>query len=307
MSASLRELVKQGRRPGKGSIHGSRQPRKQRRLDAAVPVDDDSAHPNKASFVVGDEGSGYLPTPPWWRPLTGQGAPAPYYVGVTNIVATCRHDADVPLDQVAAVSAGRFESGRFPAVSVPLLSPRVTVVWFATGNVVIAGARTEAQVILAAHVFLSHLWRCTGRVFRVFDMQIQNWVGCASFGMRLALHRMVHDYSIYMHWNRSIFAGLRYSPAPPPERRPVINVFEPGCLVITGATSRQHLIDAHRELYYRFLPYLEDLTALRGREGDVRIAIELVQASAIRPLRFLEPGCAYLAALDAARCSTQTV
>ena len=311
LPAPLVQLSLLGRRPKHGVIHGSRQLRHHRVAAAAATVVDDGGDvdlelpdaevmPSTASFVAGDEGSGYLPVEDWWHPFHDPGAPLAYYVGVTNTVATCQTDVDLQLGFVATVCQGRIDSHRFPSVAVAIVCPRVTVVWFETRMMVIAGARTPVQATWAGLGFLDLLHRYTGRVFRLFDQRMQNWVGCAALGARLDLTRVELAYPRFTIWNRSIFAGMRFTLARPPAKRPVINLFQTGRLVITGAYTREHFIWTHRQMYYRLLPFVMDEAALAQRRADLVCSIRCVRESDIHPVGFGGPSCVYRQALERA-------
>lgn len=319
----------------KNRVRGSRQPRRRRRrITAAVPrtadptaappgpsaatvaavADDDRGpEPNSASFVRGDEGSGYIAPEAWWWPFHEQGAREPYYVGVTNVVTTAHLRTVSPTDQtrvamqtLAMVCCGRFDQTLFPAVSIPISMPRGTLSLFASGRIVLTGFRTAAQTILAASMVLDHLRHNIGIVGDISDEVTENVVGAASLGARLDLERLELDYPTIAVWDRSTFAGLCFSLPRRHHTQQSVNVFKTGCFIIVGALSRERIVEIHHETYYRLLPYVVDTALLTARwVPQLERAREIVRATGVLPLYFDVPGrCPYGRAIRSARLNT---
>lgn len=210
------------------------------------------------------DGSGFLTPADWWNPPPPQPGAAPaYFLRVRNVVATCSTDAKLDPALVAALLHGRYDVHVFPAATIPLASPFCTISYFPTGNCVITGSRMFLQALLAGYLFLNTLSYHTRRTYSLWNFHVQNVVASAALGRRINLAALQRAHEVDTTYEPDTFAGLQYRPKtnPDPELfwggRPVVGVFDAGCLVFCGGRSEDHLVAVFRFMCQLLEPFLE--------------------------------------------------
>lgn len=249
-----------------GTVGGPRQPRgKSQDYDQLLLRDlaDLKLDDTEQAAEEENDGSGFLAPPDGWHlPATQTDAAPAYFVRVQNVVCTCATDADFTPALAAHLCHGRYDSRVFPAATIPMSWPFSTVSVFATGNLVISGARDAMQGLAAGLVFLRKMSQHTRKVYKLFNFRVENVVGSAAVGACIDLERLQQEHALDAVFNPEVFAGLSYRPREREEvpvfrnGRPVVGVFRKGKLVICGALTPEHLMATFLFMHEFLQPYM---------------------------------------------------
>ncbi|KAK0715175.1 hypothetical protein B0H67DRAFT_490156 [Lasiosphaeris hirsuta] len=169
-----------------------------------------------------------------------------------NVVATvnldCRIDLKVLADQARNVEYNRK---KFHALVMRIRDPKTTTLIFASGKMVVTGAKSEEAARLAARKHARIVQKC-GFNTKFRDFKVQNFVGSSALGFHIRLEGVSAHYYTFCHYEPEIFPGLIYRIVKP---RVVCLVFANGKLVLTGAKVLEDLNEAFNCLYPILLDY----------------------------------------------------
>jgi len=178
---------------------------------------------------------------------------------LVNVVSTCSLGCHLDLRAIALKSGFiEFNPSTFAAATLRIVYPRTTALLFASGNMVITGARNEWLSRLAARKYCHILQRCGLEVsFNKFG--IQNVVAHAEVGFPIKLQEIAQKYNLYASYEPSLFPGLIFRSIEP---KLVFLIFRSGQIVITGA-KRKEDISATYEILYKSI-----IVKFRDAEGS---------------------------------------
>ncbi|KAK3353277.1 hypothetical protein B0T25DRAFT_607446 [Lasiosphaeria hispida] len=169
-----------------------------------------------------------------------------------NVVATvnlgCRIDLKVLADQARNVEYNRK---KFHALVMRIRDPKTTTLIFASGKMVVTGAKSEAAARLAARKHARIVQKC-GFNTKFLDFKVQNFVSSAALGFHIRLEGVNANHPTFTHYEPEIFPGLIYRVMKP---KVVCLVFANGKLVLTGAKVLDDLYEAFNGLYPILLDY----------------------------------------------------
>lgn len=123
--------------------------------------------------------------------------------------------------------------------------PKTTALVFASGKMVVTGARSEDDSKLAARKF-AHIIRKLGFNARFLDFKIQNMVGSCDVRFPLRLEGLAYAHATFSSYEPELFPGLIYRMVKP---KVVLLMFFSGKIVLTGAKHRQEIYDAFDAIY----------------------------------------------------------
>jgi transcription initiation factor TFIID TATA-box-binding protein len=186
-----------------------------------------------------------------------------YPLKVRNTVHTAILNRRFHLPALAICLRGRYGRSMFPAASFRFARPFVTLSVFEEGKMVITGTDDFQEALRAAHMFCRLLWKKMDIDARFVDFRRQNMVGSLALGYGLDLPRLYRDFQRDRHKKvqyHETFPGLRYWPGEDEQlsydqKRLVLILFTSGAVVISGAKSKQQIIDTVTVAIPKLEPY----------------------------------------------------
>ena len=132
-----------------------------------------------------------------------------------------------------------------------LKEPKTTGLIFASGKIVITGARCEKDARAGALKFARIIQKLDFSP-NFNDFKIQNVVATCDFKFPIYLERLAYDHSRFTTYEPELFPGLIFRMADP---KLTILVFVSGKIVMTGAKDRRLVYDALEKIYPVLLQY----------------------------------------------------
>ena len=168
-------------------------------------------------------------------------------IHMQNVVATFNLDVDsIDLNMLASKTPFvEYNPKKFAAATARILSPRTTALCFASGNMVCTGAKDEANSLLAARKYV-HAFRKFGFNVRFRGFRVQNLVASTDIGGLLKLEEMASAFGALAGYEPDMFPGLILRLQQP---KVVYLCFRSGKVVITGARTRQMILDSFEAVY----------------------------------------------------------
>jgi transcription initiation factor TFIID TATA-box-binding protein len=111
---------------------------------------------------------------------------------------------------------------------------------FATGKIVVTGAKSEHDSSLASRKFARLILKL-GFIVRYSEWKIQNIVGSCSVGFNVRLEGLANSHPQFSSYEPELFPGLIYRMIRP---KVVLLIFVSGKVVLTGARTREDLYRA---------------------------------------------------------------
>jgi transcription initiation factor TFIID TATA-box-binding protein len=205
-----------------------------------------------------------------WRDRIKPDWPVPE---IQNVVATVNLDCRLDLNLISQQARNvEYNRKKFHAVIMRIREPRTTTLVFASGRLVITGAKSEELARLAARRHARALQKC-GFQTKFRDFKVQNFVTSVSCGFHIRLEGVQSQYW-YVHpfisppfsgrseltdsfrqsarYEPELFPGLVYAMV-----RPQVKclVFTSGKVVLTGAKTQEDVYEAFVNLYPILLDY----------------------------------------------------
>lgn len=131
----------------------------------------------------------------------------------------------------------KFNSKKFPGLSLKIKDPKTTVLIFKSGKLVCTGGKTVEAGYMSLHQVLDIL---NFPESMVGFAKAQNYVGSDSVDHRVDLQRVYEKCSPNAVFEPEIFPGLKYTMK---EQRVTVLIFSTGKYVITGS---KYLGDLYR-------------------------------------------------------------
>jgi transcription initiation factor TFIID TATA-box-binding protein len=123
--------------------------------------------------------------------------------------------------------------------------PKTTALIFASGKMVVTGAKSEENCRLAARKFARIVSRLGFNV-RFTDFRIQNIVGSCDIRFPIRLEGLAFAHGHYSSYEPELFPGLIYRMVRP---KIVLLIFVSGKIVLTGAKVREEIYQAFENIY----------------------------------------------------------
>ncbi|TPX35558.1 hypothetical protein SmJEL517_g02041 [Synchytrium microbalum] len=163
-----------------------------------------------------------------------------------NIVATVNLEARLDLKNIALHARNaEYNPKRFAAVIMRIREPKTTALIFASGKMVVTGAKSEEQARLAARKY-ARIIQKLGFNAKFSDFKIQNIVGSCDVKFPIRLEGLASDHSAFANYEPELFPGLIYRMVDP---KVVLLIFVSGKVVLTGAKTREHIYDAFEKIF----------------------------------------------------------
>ncbi|KAL2153545.1 hypothetical protein VTH82DRAFT_4700 [Thermothelomyces myriococcoides] len=165
---------------------------------------------------------------------------------IQNVVATASLGCRLDLQAIAQRARNvEYNRRKFHALVMRIREPRTTTLVFASGRVVVTGAKSADLARLAVRRHARAIQKC-GFATRLADFRVQNFVGSAACGFLVRLERISHRYWQSARHEPELFPGLVYTMV-----RPSLKclVFTTGKVILTGAKKREDVFEAFTNLY----------------------------------------------------------
>ncbi|KAL0095161.1 transcription factor TFIID, C-terminal, TATA-box binding transcription factor [Phycomyces blakesleeanus] len=175
----------------------------------------------------------------------------PYAVaGITptlqNIVATVNLDCRLDLKTIALHARNaEYNPKRFAAVIMRIRDPKTTALIFASGKMVVTGAKSEDDSKLAARKY-ARIIQKLGFQAKFTDFKIQNIVGSCDIKFPIRLEGLAYSHGHFSSYEPELFPGLIYRMVKP---KIVLLIFVSGKIVLTGAKVREEIYQAFQAIY----------------------------------------------------------
>ncbi|KAL2046315.1 hypothetical protein N7G274_001762 [Stereocaulon virgatum] len=208
-------------------------------------------------------GNGVTPTTPAATPGDGQGVSG-IVPTLQNIVATVNLDCRLDLKTIALHARNaEYNPKRFAAVIMRIRDPKTTALIFASGKMVVTGAKSEDDSKLASRKY-ARIIQKLGFNAKFTDFKIQNIVGSCDIKFPIRLEGLASRHHMFSSYEPELFPGLIYRMIKP---KIVLLIFVSGKIVLTGAKVREEIYQAF-EMIYPVLQVSTTLALLSNRRYE---------------------------------------
>ncbi|KAH8745800.1 TATA binding protein [Diaporthe sp. PMI_573] len=158
-----------------------------------------------------------------------------------NVVATINLNCRLDLKTVALHARNaEYNPKRFAAVIMRIREPKTTALIFASGKMVVTGAKSEDDSKLAGRKYARVIQKL-GFDAKFTDFKIQNIVGSCDINFSIRLEGLASRHHNFSSYEPELFPGLIYHMVKP---KVVLLIFVSGKIVITGAKVRGDIYHA---------------------------------------------------------------
>nr|AAA79368.1 TATA binding protein [Pneumocystis wakefieldiae] len=163
-----------------------------------------------------------------------------------NIVATVNLDCRLDLKTIALQRRNaEYNPKRFAAVIMRIREPKTTALIFASGKMVVTGAKSEDDSKLASRKY-ARIIQKLGFNAKFTDFKIQNIVGSCDVKFPIRLEGLAYSHGTFSSYEPELFPGLIYRMVKP---KIVLLIFVSGKIVLTGAKVREEIYQAFEAIY----------------------------------------------------------
>uniref|UniRef100_A0A060T6M3 ARAD1B16720p n=1 Tax=Blastobotrys adeninivorans TaxID=409370 RepID=A0A060T6M3_BLAAD len=163
-----------------------------------------------------------------------------------NIVATVNLDCRLDLKNIALHARNaEYNPKRFAAVIMRIREPKTTALIFASGKMVVTGAKSEDDSKLASRKY-ARIVQKLGFTAKFTDFKIQNIVGSCDVKFPIRLEGLAFAHGTFSSYEPELFPGLIYRMVKP---KIVLLIFVSGKIVLTGAKQREEIYSAFDAIY----------------------------------------------------------
>lgn len=190
-------------------------------------------------------GNGVTPTTPAATPGAGQGVSG-IVPTLQNIVSTINLACRLDLKTIALHARNaEYNPKRFAAVIMRIREPKTTALIFASGKMVVTGAKSEDDSKLASRKY-ARIIQKLGFNAKFTDFKIQNIVGSCDIKFPIRLEGLASRHHHFSSYEPELFPGLIYRMIKP---KIVLLIFVSGKIVLTGAKIREEIYQAFELIY----------------------------------------------------------
>lgn len=163
-----------------------------------------------------------------------------------NIVATVDLDCRLDLKTVALHARNaEYNPKRFAAVIMRIREPKTTALIFASGKMVVTGAKSEDDSKLASRKY-ARIIQKIGFSAKFTNFKIQNIVASCDVKFPIRLEGLAFSHGTFSSYEPELFPGLIYRMVKP---KIVLLIFVSGKVVLTGAKKREEIYQAFEAIY----------------------------------------------------------
>ncbi|KAG9047605.1 TATA-box-binding protein [Tulasnella sp. UAMH 9824] len=169
-----------------------------------------------------------------------------------NIVATVNLDCRLDLKTIALHARNaEYNPKRFAAVIMRIRDPKTTALIFASGKMVVTGAKSEDDSRLASRKY-ARIVQKLGFDAKFSEFKIQNIVGSCDVKFPIRLEGLAYSHGQFSSYEPELFPGLIYRMLKP---KVVLLIFVSGKIVLTGAKVREEIYTAFNTIYTVLLEF----------------------------------------------------
>ncbi|KAG9000038.1 TATA-box-binding protein [Tulasnella sp. 427] len=169
-----------------------------------------------------------------------------------NIVATVNLDCRLDLKTIALHARNaEYNPKRFAAVIMRIRDPKTTALIFASGKMVVTGAKSEDDSRLASRKY-ARIVQKLGFDAKFSEFKIQNIVGSCDVKFPIRLEGLAYSHGQFSSYEPELFPGLIYRMMKP---KVVLLIFVSGKIVLTGAKVREEIYTAFNTIYTVLLEF----------------------------------------------------
>ncbi|KAK9829460.1 hypothetical protein WJX72_006000 [[Myrmecia] bisecta] len=163
-----------------------------------------------------------------------------------NIVATVNFKCKLDLKNIALHARNaEYNPKRFAAVIMRIRNPKTTALIFASGKMVVTGAKSESAAHLAARKYCRIIQKL-GNDAHFQEFKVQNIVGSCDVKFPIRLEGLAYTHGMFCSYEPELFPGLIYRMKQP---KIVLLIFVSGKVVLTGAKQRSEIYQAFEAIY----------------------------------------------------------
>ncbi|KAK4454187.1 TATA-box-binding protein [Podospora aff. communis PSN243] len=171
---------------------------------------------------------------------------------IQNVVATVNLDCRLDLQAISQHARNvEYSRKKFHALIMRIREPRTTTLVFASGKMVITGAKSEELARLAGKKH-ARLIQKVGFETKFKDFKVQNIVASCSTGFYIRLEGFVRANLDFARYEPEIFPGLVYKIA---STKTTLLVFMNGKVVITGVKELDKVYGSFASVYPMLLDF----------------------------------------------------
>lgn len=163
-----------------------------------------------------------------------------------NVVATVNLNCKLDLRSIALRARNaEYNPKRFAAVIMRIRDPKTTALIFASGKMVVTGAKSEKASKIASQRYAKIINKL-GFNAQFTDFKIQNIVSSCDLKFCIKLEGLAYGHSNFCSYEPELFPGLIYRMVKP---KIVLLIFVSGRMVLTGAKVREDIYEAFDNIY----------------------------------------------------------
>lgn len=163
-----------------------------------------------------------------------------------NVVATVNLNCKLDLRSIALRARNaEYNPKRFAAVIMRIRDPKTTALIFASGKMVVTGAKSEKASRIASQRYAKIINKL-GFNAQFTDFKIQNIVSSCDLKFCIRLEGLAYAHSNFCSYEPELFPGLIYRMVKP---KIVLLIFVSGKIVLTGAKVREDIYEAFDNIY----------------------------------------------------------
>ncbi|ASJ10192.1 TATA-box-binding protein [Thermococcus sp. P6] len=180
---------------------------------------------------------------------------------IENIVASVDLFTQLNLEKVIEICPNsKYNPEEFPGVICRLEEPKVALLVFGSGKLVVTGAKSVEDIEKAVNMLIQMLKKVGAKFSRAPQIDIQNMVFSGDLGREFNLDVVALSLP-NCEYEPEQFPGVIYRVKDP---RTVILLFSSGKIVCSGAKSERHAWEAVRKIIHE----LEKYDLLREEEEE---------------------------------------
>lgn len=163
-----------------------------------------------------------------------------------NVVATVNLNCKLDLRSIALRARNaEYNPKRFAAVIMRIRDPKTTALIFASGKMVVTGAKSEKASEMASQRY-ARIIKKLGFNAQFTEFKIQNIVSSCDLKFCIKLEGLAYAHSNFCSYEPELFPGLIYRMVKP---KIVLLIFVSGKIVLTGAKIRDDIYEAFDNIY----------------------------------------------------------
>jgi transcription initiation factor TFIID TATA-box-binding protein len=165
---------------------------------------------------------------------------------VVNTIFTSTFNTHLDLAAISSRLANcRYNPRKFSGAVIRFTSPKVTILLFRTGRLVIAGAKNE-NAAEAALRYLVHIMAALQYKVEPEKIKLRNVVVSCSIGRQIDMYKLADNHKRKCLWVPELFTGATYKFNK--DRSAVATIFASGKFNLTGTGSIKEVLENYAHI-----------------------------------------------------------